>query len=118
LSLLPKDISHVIDSRYKSWLVDETFALVDRYGASLCVHDMAGSEPPKGRSGDPYVGFHGGAGKYWGRYSKDGLLGWADGMVEQARGGRTAWPNFNNDIEGHAIHDARALRAMAAQVLQ
>jgi len=36
-------------------------------------------------------------------------------LVEQARGGREVWCYFNNDIDGHAIHDALTLRAMVGQ---
>ena len=28
-----------------------------------------------------YVRFHGGEGKYWGRYSDEGLLGWSDWLA-------------------------------------
>ena len=63
-------------------------------------------------------GFHGAEGKYWGRYSDDALLRWADWIVEQARSGRSVWCYFNNDIHGHAIHDARTLKSMVGQMLQ
>lgn len=118
LKLLPKDIAHVFEFREKSWLVDETFALLDRYGASFCVHDMAGSATPRLAVGPiAYVRFHGGEGKYWGRYSDEGLLGWTDWIAAEARHGRQAWAYFNNDLEGHAIHDAQTLRAMVAQAV-
>ena len=63
-----------------------------------------------------YVRFHGGVGKYWGRYSDDRLMGWAEWLVEQARSGRAAWCYFNNDIHGHAIHDAQTLKSMVRQL--
>jgi uncharacterized protein YecE (DUF72 family) len=64
-----------------------------------------------------YVRFHGGLGKYWWRYPDERLLGWADWMADQARGGRSVWAYFNNDPEAHAIHDAQTLRAMMRQAL-
>ena len=54
-----------------------------------------------------YVRFHGGVGKYWGRYSDERLLGWADWMLEQAKSGRPVWAYFNNDIHA-ARHPRRA----------
>ena len=94
----------------------ETLALLDRYGASFCVHDMAGSTSERWAVGcAAYVRFHGGVGKYWGRYSDEGLLSWTDWIVEQAKGGREVWCYFNNDIDGHAIHDAQTLKAMVRQ---
>src|SRR4051812_16127740 len=43
LDLLPRDLTHVFEFREKSWLTPEMLALLERYGASFCVHDMAGS---------------------------------------------------------------------------
>lgn len=116
LALAPKDVTNVFEFREKSWHVPETFALLDRYGASLCVHDMPGSAPERLAVGPvAYVRFHGGEGKYWGRYSDEGLLDWTDWMVDQTKAGRPVWAYFNNDLEAHAIHDAMTLKAMVAQ---
>lgn len=117
LKILPSDITSVFEFRNKEWYAKETYALLDRYGASFCVHDMSGSKTERISVGPiAYVRFHGGVGKYWGRYSEDALLGWADWLVEQARQGLTAWCYFNNDIHGHAIEDARTLKSMAGQL--
>lgn len=117
LRLLPRDAVNVFEFREKSWLTDETLALLDRHGASFCAHDMAGSATERRAVGPvAYVRFHGAGGKYWGRYSDEALRGWADWMAGEARSGRPVWAYFNNDIGGHAIHDARTLKAMVAQM--
>ncbi|MDB5667692.1 MAG: hypothetical protein JWL74_642 [Alphaproteobacteria bacterium] len=119
LKLLPNDVTNVFEFRDPSWYVPETLGLLDRYCAAFCVHDMAGSTSERvavGRSA--YVRFHGGTGKYWGRYSDETLLGWTDWIVEQARSGRQVWCYFNNDIDGHAIHDAQTLKAMVRQAMR
>jgi uncharacterized protein YecE (DUF72 family) len=116
LKLIPTDLTNVFEFRNASWYVPETYALLDRYGASFCVHDMAGSKTERIAVGPvAYVRFHGGEGKYWGRYSDEGLLSWTDWLVEQARSGRPVWCYFNNDIHGHAIHDAQTLKSMIGQ---
>lgn len=116
LGLVPKDVINVLEFREKSWLTEEVLALLGRHGASFCVHDMPGSATPRWVVGPiAYVRFHGGEGKYWGRYSDEGLLGWTDWIMEQAQAGRSVWCYFNNDIEAHAIHDALTLRAMVKQ---
>jgi uncharacterized protein YecE (DUF72 family) len=116
LQLLPKDVANVFEFRDKSWLVPETLDLLHRYGASFCVHDMAGSATERRAVGPvAYVRFHGGVGKYWGRYPDEALLGWTDWIVGQARQGRPVWCYFNNDIDAHAIEDAQTLKAMVAQ---
>jgi uncharacterized protein YecE (DUF72 family) len=116
LQLVPKDVVNVFEFREPSWYVPETLALLERFGSSLCVHDMPGSASPREAVGPvAYVRFHGGEGKYWGRYSDEGLLFWTDWIVDQSRQGRDVWCYFNNDIDAHAIHDALTLRAMVSQ---
>jgi uncharacterized protein YecE (DUF72 family) len=116
LRLVPKDVTNVFEFREPSWYRDEVFALLDRYGASFCAHDMPGSKTPHLAVGPiAYLRFHGGEGKYWGRYSDECLLRWTDRIVEHARGGRPVWAYFNNDAEAHAIPDAQTLRAMVRQ---
>ncbi|MBB5709048.1 DUF72 domain-containing protein [Sphingomonas xinjiangensis] len=116
LQLAPKDVTNVFEFRDKSWYTDAVFALLERHGAGFCAHDMPDLQSPKLAVGPvAYVRFHGGQGKYWGRYAEDELLGWADWMAEQARGGRTVWAYFNNDIDGAAIQDALTLKAMIGQ---
>jgi uncharacterized protein YecE (DUF72 family) len=117
LERLPPDLTHVFEFRNKDWYVPDTYALLDRHGASFCVHDMPGSKTELVAVGPiAYVRFHGGEGKYWGRYSDEGLLSWTDWVVEQTRSGRPVWCFFNNDIHGHAIQDARTLKSMVGQI--
>jgi uncharacterized protein YecE (DUF72 family) len=119
IALLPRDLVHVFEFREKSWLTEEVFALLDEHGVSFCAHDMPGSKTERWAAGPiAYVRFHGGEGKYWGRYPDEALLAWADWIVAQARGGRDVWCYFNNDIGGHAIHDALTLRSIVGQALR
>ena len=116
LSLLPRELTHVFEFRDPSWYVRDTLDLLERYGASFCCHDMAGSISERWGVGPAaYVRFHGAGGKYWGRYADETLLGWADWMGEQAQRGRTVWAYFNNDTDAHAIADALTLKAMVRQ---
>jgi uncharacterized protein YecE (DUF72 family) len=116
---LPADLVHVFEFREKSWLAEEVLALLDSRGISFCAHDIPGGATPRWAAGRAaYVRFHGGQGKYWGRYPDEALLGWTDWIVAQAKGGRDVWCYFNNDIGGDAIHDALTLRAMVAQAMR
>lgn len=118
LHLAPKDVTNVFEFRDRSWYTDEVFATLERHGASFCAHDMPGSDGPRIAVGPAaYLRFHGGEGKYWGRYSDEALLAAADWLTDQAREGRTVRAYFNNDIDAHAIHDALTLKAMVAQAL-
>jgi uncharacterized protein YecE (DUF72 family) len=119
IALLPRDLVHVFEFRDTSWLTDEMLALLDSNGMSFCAHDMPGSATPRRAAGPvAYVRFHGGSGKYVGRYPDEVLLGWADWIAGQARAGREVWCYFNNDIGGHAIQDALTLRSMVAQAMR
>lgn len=117
LRLLPRDVTNVFEFRNRSWYVPETYALLDRYNTVFCIHDMPGSASDRITVGPAaYVRFHGGEGKYWGRYSDERLLSWADWIVERSRSGLNVWCYFNNDIHGHAIHDAQTLKSMVGQL--
>ena len=116
LRLVPKAVNNVFEFRDPSWYTDKVFSLLDRHGASFCAHDMPGSKSPAIAVGPlAYLRFHGGVGKYWGRYPDERLMDWADWIAAQARSRRPVWAYFNNDPEAHAIHDAQTLRAMVRQ---
>ena len=119
MAWLPPDLDHVFEFREKSWMTEEVLALLDSRGIGFCTHDMAPLTVPRWASGPlAYIRFHGGKGKYWGRYSDEGLLGWTDWAIEQVRSGRGVWCYFNNDMFAHAIDDALTLRAMVAQAIR
>jgi uncharacterized protein YecE (DUF72 family) len=116
LRLLPTDVVNVFEFREPSWYCDAVYALLERYGASFCAHDMPGLVTPRLAVGPiAYLRFHGSISKYYGRYPDEALLEWSDWIGEQRRAGRAVWAYFNNDPEAHAIADAQTLRAMVRQ---
>jgi uncharacterized protein YecE (DUF72 family) len=117
LALLPTDVTSIFEFRDASWYDDRVFAALERAGAGFCAHDMPGLQSPRLAVGPAaYIRFHGGAGKYWGRYSDEVLIDWAEWLAAQAQAGRSVWAYFNNDVEAHAIHDARTMQAMVRQL--
>jgi uncharacterized protein YecE (DUF72 family) len=116
LARLPADLEHVVEFRHGSWYDESVKDLLDRHGAGFVAHDLKGLESPRWACGrTAYVRFHGTGGKYHGRYSDEALGEWASWLTQQNKAGRTAWAFFNNDIHGHAIHDAQTLRSMVRQ---
>jgi len=116
LNLLPTDLTHVFEFRHRSWYTDAILALLDRFRAGFVAHDFPEKASPRWTAGNvAYVRFHGGVGKYHGRYSDEVLLDWSDWMVGQAEAGRSIWAYFNNDGEAAAVHDALTLKAMMRQ---
>ena len=117
LAIVPRDVTSVFEFRDSSWYVPQVYELLDRHGASLCVHDMPGSSIERIAVGPvAYVRFHGAAGKYWGRYSEPAIRSWAEWLAGQAAAGRAGWCYFNNDIHGAAIEDAHALKTAIAAI--
>ena len=116
LRLLPADLTHALEFRHQSWYVDETAALLEHYGAGFVAHDFPGVASPRWATGHlAYIRFHGGTGKYSGRYAEATLRDWAEWMIAQTQASRTVWAYFNNDIGAAAIDDARTLKAMVAE---
>jgi uncharacterized protein YecE (DUF72 family) len=105
-------VPHVFEFRDASWYVDDTFALLAEHGASLCLHDKAGSGISAPAVGPiVYVRFHGTSGHYHGSYGQAELDAWAARLVEYWRQGRDVHAYFNNDPEAIATVNARDLRA-------
>jgi uncharacterized protein YecE (DUF72 family) len=109
LKALPPRRRHAIEFRDPSWYRDDVFALLEKRGVALCLHDMQGSASGKADIGPfVYVRFHGTT-KYGGRYDDRTLEAWAEWLAEQARE-RPVYAYFNNDTGGHAPRDAARLR--------
>ncbi|KKW90974.1 DUF72 domain-containing protein [Sphingobium chungbukense] len=114
LRIAPHQPVPAFEFRHSSWYVDEVYALLERHGAALCVHDMPGSVSPRlGIGSTAYVRFHGTKGKYRGGYARERLVDWAEWMKAQSGDGRAVWAYFNNDYEAQAIADARILKEAA-----
>jgi uncharacterized protein YecE (DUF72 family) len=111
LAHLPKRNHAVFEFRHASWYEPETFDLLSRRGVALCVHDLGDSAPPRIVTGEvAYVRFHGIDGRYGGNYPDHVLEDWADWMRSIQASVRAIYAYFNNDIDGHALENARTLK--------
>ena len=114
LQLLPKDQTTVFEFRHKSWFSEDTYELLREFNAAFCIHDMPGVATPRIITGSViYIRFHGSAGKYEGDYPKSALRDWAQWIKENAKGIRSIYAYFNNDIHAYAVRNARTLREQA-----
>ncbi len=113
LTVAPKRLRWAVELREPSWLHDETFEVLRRHGAALCVHDLLADHPWLLTADWTYVRFHGPHArdqKYVGRYGGRRLVrpaGRLRGWLEQ---GCDVYAYFNNDYQGHAVQDAQWLR--------
>ncbi len=113
LRLLPRDIQHVFEFRDRSWLVEETFELLRRYGAGLCIYDMPGyTSPLQVTAPFAYLRFHSAEGVYGGEYGAERLRLWAERIRDLATVAETVYVYFNNDAFGYAVSDAQILRRL------
>lgn len=116
LKQVPKTISVACEFRHPSWNVEETFALLEKHEAAYCVTSGLG-RPTILRATAPfvYIRFHGPDDRrYHGSYPDEAMAVWADRIEAWESQKRTVMAYFNNDVQGHAVRNARTLLHMLA----
>ena len=100
-----------LEFRNPEWLCPETYALLDRRRAAICLHDMppAAVVEPNDAS-FVYVRRHGPAGDYRHSYSDRALRKDARRIRRWLEEGRMVFAYFNNDAEACAVSNARQLK--------
>lgn len=118
-TLAPTDWRLAVEFRNASWRDEEVRRMLDRTGVALCLHDMLGRADCREPNHVPfiYVRRHGSAGgRYAGGYSAEAIAGDAQDIARWLAEGRDVYVYYNNDIGGHAFHNARDLRAEFVQL--
>jgi uncharacterized protein YecE (DUF72 family) len=111
IKLLPKKHPAVFEFRHESWYTQDTCALLNKYNAAFCNHDLPGRASPRAVTGDIiYVRFHGTTGRYSGNYSKSALQEWADWIEDNLKGIRAVYAYFNNDYNAYAVNNAKQFK--------
>jgi uncharacterized protein YecE (DUF72 family) len=114
LTIAPKHLRWAVELRDPTWLHDDTFAVLERHSAALCIHDLLDNHPWIRTADWTYVRFHGPAAlhtKYVGRYGGRRLSRPARQLATWLEDGCDVYAYFNNDWHGHAVADATWLRA-------
>jgi len=113
LSVAPRSHRWAVELREPSWLHDDVFAVLERHGAALCIHDLLPRHPRILTADWTYLRFHGPAArerKYVGRYGGSRLWRVAEQIREWTDHGLDVYAYFNNDYHGDAVQDALWLR--------
>ena len=113
LGVAPSTLRWAVEVRDPSWLHDDVFAVLERHGAALCVHDLIADHPWIRTTDWTYVRFHGPDAtnvKYVGRYGGRRLWRSAERIAAWADDGVDAYVYFNNDFGGAAVEDAMWFR--------
>jgi uncharacterized protein YecE (DUF72 family) len=109
LQQAPRRHRWAVEFRDRSWLCDEVYAVLRAHNAALCIHDLI-EEHPRVRTADwVYLRFHGR--HDGGSYTPQRLAAEARRIRNWLAAGADVFAYFNNDREGHAVRNARQLRA-------
>ena len=117
LEATPKDIRWAVEVRDPSWLHEDTFDVLRRHGAALCIHDLLPDHPTDLTTDWAYVRFHGPDAvhhPYRGRYGRRRLADRAAAIAGWLADGQDVYCYFNNDYDGNAVVDAHCLAALVA----
>lgn len=103
-----------VEFRHDSWLTSETIQVLNRHRAGLCLHDMRGKAAAidaNESSSFIYIRRHGsGDARYSGRYTSEEIGRDAHLIDGWRKQNRDVYVYFNNDIGGHAFHNALELK--------
>jgi uncharacterized protein YecE (DUF72 family) len=112
LSIAPSSLRWAVEVRDPTWLHDETFDVLARHGAALCVHDLLPDHPWIRTTTWTYLRFHGPDATrqpYRGLYGGRRLWRVAKRLEAWLDEGCDVYGYFNNDDRGYAFEDAQWL---------
>ncbi|MCW3010066.1 MAG: hypothetical protein JWO90_470 [Solirubrobacterales bacterium] len=106
---------HAFEFRHPSWFTDDVLELLRRHGAALVIgdHPERPWQPHELTAPFTLVRLHFGARGRRGNYARPELEAWADELRRLAEGADVL-AYFNNDWEGFAVRNARALKRLLA----
>lgn len=112
LKAQPPGLRQAVEFRHEAWYTEDVCRVLDAHGAAFCEHDLVQRRPPRLTGGFRYLRFHGAGAKYSGRYGRSALAPAARDLDRWRAAGGDAYVYFNNDRQGAALYDARALAGL------
>ena len=114
-ALLPQGFSYAMEFRNPTWLTEEVFALLERFGVALCIHDMSPLQVPLRITAKfVYLRFHGDV-DHAGDYPLETLAAWVERIQTWQRNGLAVFAYFNNDASGMAVRNALTVKQLLGQ---
>ncbi|UCC67689.1 MAG: DUF72 domain-containing protein [Armatimonadota bacterium] len=116
LSQLPCQPRFAFEFREAGWLCDSVYALLREHNAALVRVSAPRYPEAEVTTADfQYLRMHGEKHLYASKYSDESLARWADSIAGWADEGQDVFVYFNNDAQGYAVENARALREMVKE---
>lgn len=114
LAALSRYHRYVFEFREPSWHDEEVYAVLRKYNAAYCIHEIAGFHTELTITADfTYVRLHGpGAGKYEGRYTETQIGQWAQQISDWSKRLKAIYVYFDNDQAGYAAANALRLKEL------
>jgi uncharacterized protein YecE (DUF72 family) len=111
-----REVRHVVEFRHPSWFDDEVAHIMREHRLAICLSDAADWPLWDAVSTDlVYVRLHGHRRTYASNYGRRALAKWAMRGRGWLAEGRSVHFYFDNDSEGHAPHNALALKRLMAR---
>lgn len=112
LSLLPRDVRHVMEFRDPTWQTDEVCDLLRAHSVGYCI--MSAPDLPRimvVTAPFAYIRMHNGGYDTEGNY-EDAQLEWWAGQIASLANEVEVYTYFNNDYRGFAVRNALTLKRM------
>src|SRR5690606_10170450 len=104
------EYSFAMEVRHESWYSEESLNLMKKYNIAFVIAQSERFPYQEFVTAkDIYVRFHGPDALYASPYTKEILEEYADKFLSWKADGHDVWVFFNNDIDGHALTDAKQL---------
>jgi uncharacterized protein YecE (DUF72 family) len=112
LPLLAPEQRWVLEFRHPSWHIREVYRALAQHGVALCIPVGGGLHPDRVTTAAfSYLRMHRGQ-EPAGGFPAEELQAWAAQVRALSSVGKDVYVYFNNDWEGYAIRDARALQRL------
>jgi uncharacterized protein YecE (DUF72 family) len=119
LDLLPPTVPGCFEFRHPSWECDETYDVLERSGTGHVIVSKKDYPFIERHTADfAYYRLHGPEKMCASSYSDSWLESLSDQLTHLSRQGKTSFIYFNNDIGGHAVFNARILKAFLTEKIQ
>jgi uncharacterized protein YecE (DUF72 family) len=108
-----RDVRHALELRHRSWFVVDVADRLREARVAVCLSDAPDFPMWRAVTTDlVYARLHGHTRKYASSYSLPHLRRWAADIERWTDEGREVHVYFDNDAEGHAVHNALTLIAL------